>query len=276
VGNPIDVKVVLGSIEIERAQGVPGLFSQLAQINGFNLLVVDGIPETAQVGAEMTVRWLWQKVENVESDVQAQLVWLNEDGNVVSVTPLVALTLDYPTSTWQVDDAWYGVHRLYVPGSLESGAYQVAIQSGNESTVVVATMQVETPERSYAIPDAEHETDTSWNNGIQLLGYDDTVTAVTVYWQTTTQIDQTLRLFAQVVDANDAIVALTDEIPVNWTRPTTSWAIGEVITTHHDFGVLPAGEYRIRIGWYDPITGNRIPVSTGEDSTFLPAPYVVD
>jgi hypothetical protein len=277
VGNPVDVKVVLGSIEITRPDSQSDeLPEPLGSIVGFNLLAIDGIPEIAQVGDEMTVRWLWQMVEKVDENVEAQLLWLNKQNEIVASTLLVPLTLDYPTSEWALDDAWYGVHGLYVPGNLESGEYQVAIQSSTQAPIMIATMQVETPERSYETPDAEHESDISWNNGIQLLGYNDTVTAVTVYWQTTTQIDQNLRLFAQVVDNNDAIIALTDEIPVNWTRPTTSWAIGEVITTQHDFGILPAGEYRILIGWYDPITGNRIPVSTGEDSTFLPAPFVVD
>ncbi|MCI0712634.1 MAG: hypothetical protein L0154_20935, partial [Chloroflexi bacterium] len=60
------------------------------------------------------------------------------------------------------------------------------------------------------------------------------------------------------------------------TRPTTSWGIGEVITTQHDFGDLPAGEYRIRVGWYDPITGHRIPLANGDDSIFLSVPLVVE
>jgi hypothetical protein len=276
VGNPVDVKVVLGSVEITQPDSQSNdLPETIGSIAGFDLLAIEGIPETAQVGDEMTVRWLWHKVENVESDVQAQLVWLNDNGEIESSTPLVPLTLDYPTKSWQTGAAWRATHRLYVPGILFAGDYTVAITVGDIHIPITEMNITRPPRQEYAPPNIEHA-GTIWENRITLIGYDYTVTAVTLYWETVTQINKSYRLFAQVVDSHNTIIALTDEIPVNWTRPTTSWAIGEVITTQHDFGALPAGEYRIRIGWYDPITGNRIPVSTGEDSTFLPLPFVVE
>lgn len=277
VGNPIAVQVVLGTIDVTRPDSQQSDFSDVvSSFEGFNLLAISGIPTTAQVGDEMTIRWLWHMIKNTDSDIQAQLVWLNDQNQVEASTPLVPLTLDYPTSQWQMGDSWRGIHRLYVPANLESDNYTIAIQSNDGQSVEIASMRVEIPERNYEIPDLEHGSEQAWNNGIQLIGYDDTVTTVTLYWQTTLQINQNLRLFVQVVDSDDSIVALTNDIPVNWTRPTTSWASGEVITTQHDFGELPSGDYRIRVGWYDPITGDRIAVNSSEDFFFLPEPFVVE
>ncbi|MDQ7037032.1 MAG: hypothetical protein Q9P01_19995 [Anaerolineae bacterium] len=277
VGNPIGVDVVLGTIDVIRPDSQSDDFGDMiGSFGNFNLLAIDGIPETAQVGDEMTIRWLWQMLETTDFDITVQAVWRNDNNQIMASTPLVPLTLGYSTSQWQAGDAWRGIHRLYVPANLESGEYTVAIKPPDEESIVVATMQVETPERNYDIPDAEYDTPQAWSNGLSLVGYDYTVTAVTVYWQTTTQIDQNLRLFVQVVDSDDSIIALTDGIPINWTRPTTSWASGEIITTQHDFGNLPSGEYRIRVGWYDPITGDRLPMSNNGDSFFLPTVFVVE
>ena len=275
-GNPIAAQVVLGTLEVMKPDAQPSEFADsVGSFADFNLLAISGIPTTAQVGDEMTIRWLWQMLENTDTDVQAQLVWLNERDEMVAATPFVPLTLDYPTSQWQAGETWRGIHRLYVPASLENGEYTVAIRADNEQPIAIASMQIETPDRNFEMPDVEYDSGQAWDNGIQLLGYDDTVTAVTLYWQTTQQINQNLRLFVQVVGNDNAIVALTDGIPVDWTRPTTSWAVGEVITTQHDFGELPSGEYHIRVGWYDPITGNRVAVD-GADAFFLPEPFVVE
>jgi hypothetical protein len=275
-GNPIAAQAVLGTLEVTKPDSQPSDFADsVGSFEGFNLLAISGIPTAAQVGDEMTLRWLWQMLENTGADIQAQLVWLDARDEIVAATPLVPLTLDYPMSQWQAGETWRGIHRLYVPANLESERYTVAIRTANEQPIEIASMQVETPERNFEIPETEYDLEQAWNNGIQLIGYNDTVTAVTLYWQTNEQTNQNLRLFVQVVDSNDAIIALTDGIPVDWTRPTTSWGIGEVITTRHDFGELSSGEYRIRVGWYDPITGNRVAVDGG-DSFFLSQPFVVE
>ena len=276
-GNPVDVQVVLDTIAVIRSDAQPNnLPEPIASSDGLLLLEISGIPTQAQVGDEIQVAWLWQMVEKPDTNKEARLVWLNKQNELQAATPFVPLTLNYPTSEWQVDDSWRGVHRLYVPGNLFSGDYVVAVEM-DDTPIAVGEMAVTTPsQQRYLPPDVEHHFSVLWGNRIALLAYDDTATSVTLYWETVTQINESLRLFVQVVDDDDTILALTDSIPVDWTRPTTSWAIGEVITTYHDFGELPSGTYRVRVGWYDPITGERIALDSGEDAAFLPMPLVVD
>jgi len=50
-------------------------------------------------------------------------------------------------------------------------------------------------------------------------------------------------------------------VPDNWTRPTTGWLPGEFIRDRHAL-VVPEtavpGPYRLRVGWYDTVTGQRL------------------
>jgi hypothetical protein len=58
-----------------------------------------------------------------------------------------------------------------------------------------------------------------------------------------------------------------DTIPAHATRPTTGWASGEIITDGIELVVksdAPAGRYTIRVGWDDPVTGQRVEVNGGE------------
>jgi hypothetical protein len=53
---------------------------------------------------------------------------------------------------------------------------------------------------------------------------------------------------------------------VQWLRPISSWQPGEEILDHYGF-LLPSdaipGNYHIAVGLYDPVTGQRLPVSAG-------------
>ena len=85
-------------------------------------------------------------------------------------------------------------------------------------------------------------------------------------WGTERKLLESLRLFVHILDADDVIVSQWDGVPVDWTRPTTGWLPGEYLETEHQFE-LPAGEYRVRVGWYEPLTGER--VGMGEADVML-------
>lgn len=85
-------------------------------------------------------------------------------------------------------------------------------------------------------------------------------------WTTTAPIEPALTAFVHLLDASGQVAAQRDTEPVNGLQPTLGWQPGEQITDR--LGVLvPAetepGTYRIEIGWYDPATGERWPVTRG-------------
>src|SRR5690606_37391154 len=105
---------VLGTIEVIRPDTQPEKPSEvIAQFANLNLLAVDGMPESAQVGDEMSVRWLWHLLEEIDADLDAKLIWLDEDKNIQAESSQVSLVTHLPTSTWQAGDIWRGVQRVY-------------------------------------------------------------------------------------------------------------------------------------------------------------------
>lgn len=90
---------------------------------------------------------------------------------------------------------------------------------------------------------------------------------VTLVWRTANAIPQNYRVFIHLRNAAGETVAQSDGEPVHWTRPTSSWQAGEIITDRHALwvGTLPPGEYSLVVGLYLPETGERLRTADGSD-----------
>lgn len=253
-GNPIGVDRRISTITVAHPE-TPALTEDLTLLlrsQGMDLLAVNGLPEQAQVGDEVIFSWLWRG-ENPQNSLSPQLTWGNSAGVVIS--PLV---IDYPASEWLAGDVWRGYQRIYVPSILDDGTYNMAITVGGQRAELSQQMSITVPERNFELPDFEFEADAVWQNGITLLGYDTDSTGITLYWQTQELLDENLRLFVQVFGSGMQMLAIDDEIPVDFQRPTTGWVTEEIISTRHDFENLDAGSYIMLIGWYDILTDRRV------------------
>ncbi|GAB5491184.1 MAG: hypothetical protein Phog2KO_13990 [Phototrophicaceae bacterium] len=268
-GNPIGIASTLSPITVTRPNtqaDYTDLPLPLLTADNIDLLSVSDLPEQAQVGDAITFSWLWQAF-STEADFTPELVWSND--TAVSVSPLVQ---GYPISDWQISDTWRGYHQLYVPPTLDAGDYALSIRIGEQRVSLNQIMTVTVPERNFEPPEFMLESGTHWQNGIQLLGYDTGDSSITLQWQTQATITDNLRLFVQVFGAEGQMLALTDTIPVNFQRPTTSWVTEEFITTEHQFGDLADGTYQLIIGWYNPQTDERVRLVEG-DSDVLALEY---
>jgi len=71
-------------------------------------------------------------------------------------------------------------------------------------------------------------------------------------------------VFVHLTNEAGELVAQADGIPVDWTRPTTTWRVGEIIADTYTLPLptdLPEGAYHLYIGFYDPGAGGpRLPV----------------
>lgn len=88
-------------------------------------------------------------------------------------------------------------------------------------------------------------------------------------WQIEQPLRQDYHLFVHLLDNLGNLVSQTDGQPVNWTRPTSTWAIGEPIIDRQALWIpsaTPAGTYRLRLGWYHPKTGQRLQLPSGADA----------
>ena len=107
---------------------------------------------------------------------------------------------------------------------------------------------------------------------VELRGYllDKTPDALSLrlYWLPIQRSKAPLKAFIHLVKLGERQPrAQADKPPV---LATDSWTTGELLREIYTLRTekLPAGDYSIQVGWYDPVTGIRLPVN-GQDFTTL-------
>ncbi len=103
---------------------------------------------------------------------------------------------------------------------------------------------------------------------VYLLGYDldgdltpGGALDLTLYWQVKAPIDRPYKVFVHLIGPDGRPAAQGDDFPLAGEHPTTSWQPGEVLTDHYTVQLpldFPAGDYPLRIGFYDPASGERL------------------
>lgn len=114
------------------------------------------------------------------------------------------------------------------------------------------------------------------SNGITLQGYQGwnltpvagEVTQVQLQWRADQALDRRYKVFLQLLDQRDQVIAQRDAEPAGESRPTTTWQPGEVVLDNH--GVLippgtPPGSYRRIVGMYDAETLERVKLPDGSN-----------
>ena len=99
------------------------------------------------------------------------------------------------------------------------------------------------------------------------------VTQLQLQWHADQAPSGRYKVFVQLLDANDQVVAQHDSEPQGGSRPTDGWRPGEVVLDN--LGLLippgtPPGSYRRIAGMYDPETLERRRLSDGSDHVDLP------
>jgi hypothetical protein len=107
--------------------------------------------------------------------------------------------------------------------------------------------------------------------GITLLSYSlaeeevraGEIVRLTLFWRSEAEVDERYKVFIHLLDGEGCLLAQRDSEPVGGSRPTTTWAPGEVIADN--YGVLlpedlPPANYHLVVGIYLPSTGERLSV----------------
>ncbi len=103
---------------------------------------------------------------------------------------------------------------------------------------------------------------------VRLLGYDlsqpvaGQPLALTLYWQVLDQTPTSYKVFSHLIGADGRPAAQGDDFPAHGERPTTTWQTGEVFGDTYSIPLppgLPSGRYPLKVGFYDPVTGSRLP-----------------
>jgi uncharacterized membrane protein len=180
-------------------------------------------------------------------------------------------------------DNWSDIERR-LPIQVESSDLVVRLFDGDTWARLIGVASSEPVEehRVFAAPAPQHPLDADFDGKLRLLGYDlecDQQAAaceLQLYWQAQKPLGASYTTFVQMLGPADQVRAQADAVPRDGGYPTAWWLPGEVVADTHTLE-LPAGApanaiYRLIVGWYDPETGIRLPVSGhGTDSVELTA-----
>ena len=179
-----------------------------------------------------------------------------------------------PNADWRSGEAVCRRVHLQLPVEVAPGEYRLALR-GAESAQPFAELTVQPSSRSFELPPVQRKLSAVLGDAIRLHGLDYVraggVLTVTLVWQALTAPGSSEQVFVHLVGPDGTIVAQSDAVQAGG-YATTSWAVGEVIVDRHVL-VLPPnlslGEYVLRVGMYDPATGQRL-VATGADGSRYP------
>ncbi|MEM7331850.1 MAG: hypothetical protein AAF490_07150 [Chloroflexota bacterium] len=268
-GNPLGPAVSLGKLTIVEPkrplapQTIGGEFKQLNELS-YRLLVDR---EQAIPGDSVLMTLFAQS----EVDINAEIVLLDSQNQPAAIYPLSLTASARSVQRHQ--------QLLRLPASMQSGAYQWQLSIDDE-TAVVGTLGVNAPERIFDPPEVDISVEAPLGNQATLVGASlsnrDLVESaqfdITLVWQSTQEIETSYRVFVQMLDSNNQIIAQSDGLPANWTRPTTGWQAGEYITDRHTLNLpdsLPADEYVLIVGLYT-LENGRLLTPTGTDAIIIP------
>ena len=86
---------------------------------------------------------------------------------------------------------------------------------------------------------------------------------LTLFWSPRGRPTQDYTVFLHLLDSLGQLRGQADSPPDSGRYPTSVWDAGEFIADLHTLSIapdLPAGEYTVAIGLYDPQTGHRLPI----------------
>lgn len=205
----------------------------------------------------------------------------------------------YPSVLWQPGDIWCDTFDLWIddPDLADEPPLRLGLRYDLVITVLDAETQASDFVRTQAgVPvdavimgsavspagqmpvDAMTAADIAFPGFARLTGYrvDGSLSAgaspaLTLVFAVDRAIPESLASFVHLYRGDAFVAVLADGVPRAGRYPTTDWQPGEQVVDSWTLVLpadLPAGDYSIRVGLYDPITGARRPV-TAQNS---PAP----
>ena len=237
------------------------------------LLTLNQPPEQAKAGDWLQFQAHWGSKTAV---TQATDVCFNLVVTETTFLGCQPLSPTWPSHQWQANELIRAEYAVQLSPFVASGTYTLQMSLAEEGTAVsLGQINIASLPRTFTPPAPEQTADLTWHSILHLTGYDiqtnDDLT-LTLHWQAQERPSTSYKLFVHVVEATTGdIITQADLIPGNWTYPTNWWETGEFVSETLLFSDLPAGEYEIWVGWYEPESGQRLVTAEGEDRVWLTA-----
>jgi hypothetical protein len=230
--------------------------------------------------AVLDIDVIWGTEDRPERDLQVEIALL--DGEGVGQRERIEISPAWPTGDWPVNAIVRDAYAFQIDPWLSGGMWTVAVRlvparddrpgdadRGHPTDYVdVGQVLMEAPKRVFGVPTMAHTVGADFGDVLRLLGYDLNVTPdalhLVLHWQALQRMDKSYKIFVHLqAVGSDELVAQRDVVPRDWTYPTTWWEEGEVVSDEMELLLeeVPPGEYRLWLGVYQLLTGERLPIS---------------
>lgn len=159
---------------------------------------------------------------------------------------------------------------LVVPSNV-AGRYDYIVRI-DDARAIMGWVQIFDREEKAAPIDVQpqHQVDASFGRPplARLLGYSIAgdltpggSLALTLYWRVESTTPLSWKVFVHLIGPDSRPAAQGDDFPLGGERSTTSWQPGEILRDDYTVQLpadMPSGEYPLRIGFYDPVSGDRL------------------
>ncbi|MCD6291259.1 MAG: DUF2079 domain-containing protein [Anaerolineae bacterium] len=220
---------------------------------------------------------------------QPTLVWYPtshwKPGQVVKVR---ANTIDWglkPGKDYAIALGWVSGSNLWDPAArlryIAEPSDEVVPRRFQDDTLVylaslTGTGAVTIARRHASLPRDAHPLQARLANRIDLIGFalnEDTIHIkgnsgsaihLRLFWQVKEDVNTDYTVFVHMLNSSGQLVGQGDSPPLGNSWPTSRWRSGDLVPDYYTIPLdpaLPAGEYTIAIGMYDPQTGQRVSVS---------------
>ncbi len=224
----------------------------------------------------------WQVIEEFNLDWSMYVHLVSPDGVIVAQRDVYPGRGLFATTDLPLRQAWHNPVAIYVPDTayapmtldvmmgwyyLETGKRMEHREDGDSPVrtrddrrrVRIGQVQLLPNASDLDVP---NPVSVNFANLIELVGYEySTLTPqqgeemqVTLYWRALRPVDEDYVVFAHIIDAATfTIVGGSDAQPVEWTRPTSGWAVGDIIKDTHTFTVSDEANpmpYEFEVGLY--------------------------
>jgi 4-amino-4-deoxy-L-arabinose transferase-like glycosyltransferase len=231
-------------------------------------------------GQVVNVDLFWQALSDPGQDFLPRLQLVDEAGQAVSELVEKPVAGSYPTAWWQAGELVRDPHALPVAAGVAPGRYRLVLSllraadgslvepQHGPPLIELGEVEVVGRDRAYEPPTIEHRQEAAFGRAIALAGYalapwpaaPGVTLGVTLTWHALDTPQANYHTFVHLLDDTGNIVAQGDGPPGDGRLPTLGWLPGEYVADSHALSLpagLPAGQYRLAVGLYDPVTLQR-------------------
>lgn len=224
----------------------------------------------AEPGDGLTLETWWQAATAPLGDDALRWEWLDPAGHTLASGNAPPAGAGYLPSRWAVGQTVYARLALTVPLDASPGPWtlRVGVQSSTDAAGFAGEAAAQTiqilpstrrfaPSAAFDWPAAVDLADVVRVLGVRTGDVDwraGAVITATVGWQALAPPATSYTGFVQLVGLDGRVAAQDDHLPLAGARPTTAWAVGEVVEEVYTLRLpadLPAGGYRLLVGLYD-------------------------